>query len=317
MADECAGEVPRTTFRQPATRLRPVGTRRSSTRATVEPPRFTRAPTTRCRQLPATASTGDNFQRQPFTRTNHLPGHPGFLGMTSRRSPRTSAPRHQHPSRRRAGAAERLRAPTQPETPFHPATTSAHPSEHQSHTGEDPVRNERHCLGTTPWKHALEWPLHPSPLRTTSLPKGCRGPPPSRRGRMAPLARPSQRRALTSPTRISSIRTRTSRINAFNLSVSPSVQRLALSCEAPRERSDRGLRQLKRPSWTAFCACAASEPTLQPASVSARRETLLRLRLCRWRTTTPALYQHLSTQPTQRRQLCPQGQPPPARRPQS
>jgi hypothetical protein len=45
---------------QPA-RLHPVGTTRSSTRATGEPPRAVQAPTTRCRRQPGSASTGDNF----------------------------------------------------------------------------------------------------------------------------------------------------------------------------------------------------------------------------------------------------------------
>jgi hypothetical protein len=50
---------------------------------------------------------------------------------------------------------------------------------------------------------------------------------------MALLACPSQRRALTSPTRIFSIRTYKSRIHAINLAASPSVQRLELSCVVP------------------------------------------------------------------------------------
>ena len=38
----------------------------------------------------------------------------------------------------------------------------------------------------------------------------------------------------------------------------PSVQRLALSCVDPKERSDRGPRQLQCPSWTALSAAASS-----------------------------------------------------------
>jgi hypothetical protein len=151
MADERAGEVPRTTFRQPVTRLHPAGTTRSSTRATVEPPRFAEAPTTQCRHQPGTGGTGDNFPRKPFTRRNHLPGRSGFMVMTSRHCPRTWASRHQTPARRRAGASEGLRTPTSPRRPSnrrHLGIANRTPTSHGGRPGE-----ERTPLS---WNHTLQ-----------------------------------------------------------------------------------------------------------------------------------------------------------------
>jgi hypothetical protein len=52
-----------------------------------------------------------------------------------------------------------------------------------------------------------------------------------------------------------------------------SVQRLALSCEVPRERSDRGLRQLQRPSSAA--SVSIPEQFDIGSSASSPRRTLL------------------------------------------
>jgi hypothetical protein len=152
------------------------------------------------------------------------------------------------PSRRRAGAAEGLlhTNPTRNALPprDYLGTSYRTPTSHGGRPGEERTPlSGNHSLEARPGMAVAS-----SPLGTTSLPKDCRGPPASRRGRMAPLARPSQHHALTSPTQISSIRTHTSRINAIDLSVSPSVQRLELSCVVLRERSDRGPCQLQRPS---------------------------------------------------------------------
>ena len=96
----------------------------------------------------------------------------------------------------------------------------------------------RRCLATSPWNHF-----------GSLAPRGYQ-----RQMSRHDLFRSLRARA-TTPSSTARAMTLDARLDfdlRFTPCVSPSAQRLAFSCKAPRERSDRGPCQLQRPSWTAM-----------------------------------------------------------------